>query len=66
MILDIHMARKYTWLKDLSSMYYGREFSCVCGYTRELDLTFYIKNIAFMWVLKNNFVSTIVGDSDFS
>jgi hypothetical protein len=37
-ILDIHIARKYTWLKDLSSMYYGRELSCFCGYTQELDL----------------------------
>jgi hypothetical protein len=33
MILDIHMAKKYTWLKDLLSMYYGRELSRVCGYT---------------------------------
>jgi hypothetical protein len=28
-------------IKDLSSMYYERELSHVCGYTWELDLTFY-------------------------
>jgi hypothetical protein len=44
-LLDIHMARKYTWLEDLSSMYYGRELSHVCVYTQELNLTFYGKEI---------------------
>jgi hypothetical protein len=37
--------KKYTWLKDLSSMYYGMELSHVCGYMRELELTFYDKEI---------------------
>jgi hypothetical protein len=30
-------------LKDLSSMYYRRELSRVCGYMRELYLTFFEK-----------------------
>jgi hypothetical protein len=28
-------------------MYYGRELSHVCGYTRVLDLTFYEKKILY-------------------
>jgi hypothetical protein len=46
-ILDIHMTSKYTWLKDLSSIYYERKLSRVYGYTRELDLTFYGKKILY-------------------
>jgi hypothetical protein len=59
-ILDINMVRKYTWFKDLSSMYYGRELSHVCGYAWELHLTFYgmkilyfcgyWKTILFLWL----------------
>jgi hypothetical protein len=44
-ILDINMVRKFTSLKSLSSIYYGRELSRFCGYTGELDLTFYRKEI---------------------
>jgi hypothetical protein len=48
-------------------MYYGRELSHVCRYTRELVLTFYgLGNIAFLWVMENDFVSVIAGNSDFS
>jgi hypothetical protein len=41
---DIRL-RKYTSLKDLSSVYRERELSHVCGYTWELDLTFYKNEI---------------------
>jgi hypothetical protein len=44
------MTRKYTWLKDLSSIYYGRKFSYVCGYTQNLDLT---------WVRKELFLAML-------
>jgi hypothetical protein len=37
--------REYMWLKDLSSMYYGRELSHICGCMRELDFTFYENEI---------------------
>jgi hypothetical protein len=34
-------------LKDLSSMYYRRELSHICGYTGELDLMFYGNEILY-------------------
>jgi hypothetical protein len=48
-ILNINMTRKYTLLKYLSSMYYGRELSHVCGYAWELGMTFYGKEILHFW-----------------
>jgi hypothetical protein len=50
MILNISMATKYTWLKDLLSMYYGKELSHVCEYTRELDLTC-VRKVLFLVVV---------------
>jgi hypothetical protein len=37
-------------IKDLSSMFYGRELSYVCGYTRALDLT-WVRKILFLVAL---------------
>jgi hypothetical protein len=52
--------KEITWFKNLSSIYYGRELSHICGYTRELGLTFnrneilhffgYWKTILFPWL----------------
>jgi hypothetical protein len=57
--------KKYMWLQDLSSIYYGRKLSHVCGYImleNNYDVNSLWKgNIACLWVLLNNFVSTIAG-----
>jgi hypothetical protein len=64
------MARKYMLLQNLSSIHYGRKLSHVCGYImleNNYDVNVLWKvNIASLWVLLNNFVSMIMGDSDFS
>jgi hypothetical protein len=64
------MARKYMLLQNLSSIHYGRKLSHVCGYImleNNYDVNVLWKvNIASLWVLLNNFVSMITGDSNFS
>jgi hypothetical protein len=48
-------------------MYYGRKLSRVCGYTGELELTFYEKEILYFFCgYKNDFISMNASDSDFS
>jgi hypothetical protein len=64
------MARKYMLLQNLSSIHYGRKLSHVCGYImleNNYDVNVLWKvNIASLWVLLNDFVSMITGDSNFS
>jgi hypothetical protein len=64
------MARKYMLLQKISSIHYGRKLSHVSGYImleNNYDVNVLWKvNIASLWVLLNNFVSMITGDSDFS
>jgi hypothetical protein len=64
------MARKYMLLQNLSSIHYGRKLSHVCGYImleNNYDVNVLWKvNIASLWVLLNNFLSMITGDSNFS
>jgi hypothetical protein len=69
-LLGTNMARKCTWLQDLSSIHYGRKLSHVCGYImlkNNYDVNVSWKgNIASLWVPLNDFVSTIAGDSNFT
>jgi hypothetical protein len=53
------------WLKNLSSMYYERELSRVCGYMRARLDVLWKGNIIFLGVLENDFFM-IAGDSDFN
>jgi hypothetical protein len=46
-----HKHGKETYvIERFVTMYYGRELSQVCGYTQELDLTFYEKEILHFYV----------------
>jgi hypothetical protein len=57
-------------IEDLLSVHYGRKLLHVCGYImlkNNYDVNIFWKgNIASLWVLLNDFVSTIANDSNFT